>query len=136
MSDENTSSTPLRDLDPNVGDDVSTWAARNPQKDIIPPRKNSQPKKSEAAKALAEKNRQEKREKNEAMMFDIRALWNVITQGIKTIAATYKKKEKDVERLVLDQTRFKKRRAPSIRNAIVAAKARELNEGEGHLCTL
>lgn len=130
MSSDVITPTPLLDLDPNGVDDASTWAARNPQKDIIPPRKNPQPKKSAAAKALAQKNRDEKRAKNDAMMFDVNALWNVIRQGIKDIATTHKRKEKDIEQLVLDKSRFKKRRAPNIRNALVAAKARELNDGE------
>lgn len=103
MSSDVITPTPLLDLDPNGVDDASTWAARNPQKDIIPPRKNPQPKKSAAAKALAQKNRDEKRAKNDAMMFDVNA----------------KRKEKDIEQLVLDKSRFKKRRAPNIRNALV-----------------
>lgn len=113
MSSDVITPTPLLDLDPNGVDDASTWAARNPQKDIIPPRKNPQPKKSAAAKALAQKNRDEKRAKNDAMMFDVNA----------------KRKEKDIEQLVLDKSRFKKRRAPNIRNALVAAKARESDFG-------
>lgn len=110
-------------------DHVSTWAQRNPLKEIIPPRKNAQPKKSASQKELEAKNRELAREKSERMNQDIKALLDTLDEGIEKIANEYSKPLKAVSQLVKQTTRFVKSRAACVRNAVVSAKSKELNKG-------
>lgn len=114
---------------PNSEDHVSTWAQRNPLKEIIPPRKNPQPKKSASQKELAAQNRELASQQNKLMHQDIQALLNTLDAGIEKIANDYKKPIKAISQLVKQTTRFVQSRAVCLRNAVVSAKSKELNKG-------
>lgn len=63
------------------------------------------------------------------MNLDIKALLAVFEKGIEKIATDYKKPVKAVSQIAKNTTRFVKRRAASIRNAVVSMKSKELNQG-------
>ncbi|KAF6751974.1 hypothetical protein DFP72DRAFT_1070675 [Ephemerocybe angulata] len=109
-------------------DTTSTWAARNPLKEIIPPRRNSQAVKSAAEKAALKIARDARRKDAEHLNEDVVDLLASIEHGIDTLASKHSQPRQRVEQMVLSTSRYVKKRAPSLTNALIHAKGREMNE--------
>lgn len=105
----------------------TTWADRSNQ-EVIPVRA-PRPKVSDAVKASKAIITQQAREKNEAFTHDLVQLSRQTNTLVEEMAKRHGKKPSAVRHILTHGSAFKKRRAPNLQNALVHAKALELNEG-------
>lgn len=112
-------------------DPSSTYALRNPLKDVIPPKQNASKRKKTDSEQRAEKlSRDKKRQKSDAFRDDVQALLAAQEDGIAELARRHGYKREYVEQAVKRSSSYKPRRAPTVPNALVAAKRKELNTGK------
>ncbi|KAH7904823.1 hypothetical protein BJ138DRAFT_978571, partial [Hygrophoropsis aurantiaca] len=105
----------------------STWAARNPGRPVIPTR-DPLPRLSDAQKA-SRKIAAEQRERHAKSLQDAAVkLVEEHNQKIKELARAHSVTEKHVKDLVGSHSHFHSTRQPQVLNALMHAKAKELNE--------
>ena len=110
-------------------DPSSTWAGRNPSKDIIPPRQNVKRKQTETEKRTAELRRQKSRKALDDLKEGINTFLENEKAAIAELAIKHGRKQEYVEKLVKGTYLYGKKCSPSLYNALLHAKAKELNEG-------
>ncbi|KAJ3519261.1 hypothetical protein NMY22_g13288 [Coprinellus aureogranulatus] len=103
----------------------SEWQARNPARDVIPPKANSQPRKGGAAKRAQEVQRSQSRQKLVELKDDVRTLTAGLNESIKALAEKHGRKVKFVKHLAKNTSLYKPERQPTLPNALVHAKAEE-----------
>lgn len=106
--------------------DDSTHALRNPLQDVIPPYKKPKHKKNattEVEKAAIE-------ERHSALQDDFASFFENQKKAIEDIVEKHHKKPEYVRRILTSAPRAEGMRAPSLYNALVHYKGKELNEGE------
>ncbi|KAF6742547.1 hypothetical protein DFP72DRAFT_860399 [Ephemerocybe angulata] len=113
---------------PHVIDTSSSYALRNPLREIIPPRLNGQAKQTPLEKAATQEHREKDREKKALFHEELQALRDTIKEEVKAIADRHSQKPEHVESLALSLSRFKKTRGLNIQNALVHAKKKEVND--------
>lgn len=110
-------------------DFTATHAGRHPAQPLIKARKNSK-KKSKADKESTKLAQAAGREKNILLDKDVEELLRDLDAGINTVAEKHSKKPEYIKKLVVKSTHYKKKRAVSLRNAIVHWKSKQMNAGE------
>lgn len=111
-------------------DHTSSFASRNPTKQLQSSRARPRPKISDAAKITADAKRQQHKENASALRVEIVAFLDVRKTEIGRLAKKYNKSEAIIKQLLSNETSYQNTRAPSLRNALVHAKGQEVNEGE------
>ncbi|KAG6879142.1 hypothetical protein C0992_004900 [Termitomyces sp. T32_za158] len=109
-------------------DQPSTHASRNPQKQIIAPRKNYT-KTSAAEKATAEVHKAMKKERKAALQDAINAFTEQCDKLAQELADKFNLKVKKAHQLLSNMLVIKQKRHVNMCNALVAHHGRELNEG-------
>ena len=113
---------------------TATYAGRNPLKEIIHPRQKATVTKTDAQKRADALKRSQGRSKLEELKADVDALQASQEEAIKELSKRHGKKVEYVRRMVLGTSLYKKPRRPGLQNALISAKAKELNEGKSHTC--
>jgi hypothetical protein len=105
----------------------STWAARNPQKDIIPSRNRE--KLTETEKATRKLGQEQARLKKSLLTADVDAYIAERDATIEQLAAKHSQKSDYIKSLVNNSSGFKNKREPALHNALAHFKAVEVNKG-------
>src|ERR1700722_3960097 len=112
-------------VDPNI---ENNWAARNPMKDIIPTQACKKRTEAQlASRALITKANKASRA---FLMQDIDAFLDGQANLIKGLAEKHSVKPEYIKKLVNPITTYKKKRIPTLPNAIAHVKAMEINQGQ------
>ena len=113
----------------------ATWAGRNASRPIIKPRAVSSRPLTEAVKKARKITREQNQEANERLRNAVTMF--VVDQNAKIseIAKAHNIKEKRVQSLVVNQTQYRSTRKTQLYNALISAKAREVNAGKCSLFT-
>lgn len=114
---------------PALGMGPSTWATRNPLKDVQSSRARPYQKLSDAEKISREKKATASRKKMLALSTDIRAFKEDQVLRIEQLAKKHDKKSDYIEGLVLNETVYKDNRSVNLWNAKIHAKTVEVNSG-------
>jgi hypothetical protein len=107
----------------------TTWAARNPTRPILNPRP-APARLTEAQKASRAIAREQKKANAKRLDDDIKQFTEDQHAKLEEIAKTHNVKVEKVKDLVGASTHYKKSRKPTLHNAIVHAKAMEVNQGK------
>jgi len=109
--------------------DNTTWAARNPTRPILNPRP-APARLTEAQKASKAIAREQKKANAKRLDDDIKRFTEEQHAKLEEIARTHNIKVEKVKDLVGVSTHYKKSRKPTLHNAILHAKAMEVNQGK------
>lgn len=107
---------------------LSTFASRNADQPVIPVRPRAV--QSNALKATKEATRLVNAAAKKAFTADMDAFLVNRDAEITNLAIKYGKKADKVKSLLLHSSHFKQKRAPSLQNALVKAKGKEINSGK------
>jgi hypothetical protein len=108
---------------------TTTWAARNPLKDVQSSRRRAKIHLTDAEKSARDLKCQLKRTHAVELQQDINAFNTERDNRILELARKHSKKPSYIRTLITSATHYKKKRAPSLRNALVHHKSLEVNEG-------
>ena len=111
---------------------TSTWSTRNPQRPVIPPR-TSKPKQplSEAERASRQIAAEQRSGRREALQADIKMYLEEQARKLDAIAAAHGVTVKYLNNIVTSKTHYHTTRKPHLMNALMHAKAKEVNAGKG-----
>ena len=107
-----------------------TYAARNPQKDIIPPRANTQPKQTDSQVRATQIRRAQSRLDTERFHEDVSNHLAQEHEAVEALASKHGRSVKFVKSFIRNETTYKQKRAPTLKNALTHAKAKQLKEGK------
>lgn len=108
--------------------DSSSWASRNPTRPVIPTR--SHPARlTEAQKASRALKTAQNKERSKALQDAIAQFVQDHGKKLHELALAHHVSDDHVKNLIGLQTHYKKTREPQLRNALVHAKSKEVNEG-------
>jgi hypothetical protein len=107
---------------------TSTWASRNPLKDVQPSRVRIKIKITDAEKATRNIKRQLNKSNALALRADVDMFCVDRDTRILEMSKKYSKKPSYIRALLTQVSHYKKSRAPSLRNALVHHKTLEINE--------
>jgi hypothetical protein len=113
----------------NGGHSTTTWAIRNPLKDVQTPRACSKKTLTDAVKAAHDTKRQLNRANAVALQADLNAFTLQCDGRVLELAKRYSKKPSYIQLMLTNMTHYKKSRAPSLQNALIHHKSIEVNEG-------
>jgi hypothetical protein len=113
---------------------TTTWASRNPLKDVQPSRVRSRVIRTDAEKATYEARRQLNKTNAQALQAAIDVFCAERNTKIEQLAKEYGKKAAYIRNLVTNATHYKNTRAPSLKNALVHHKSVEVNSSKSVLC--
>jgi hypothetical protein len=114
---------------PSTQLDASSFATRNPTKDIIPTRVRHHAKRTNAETVTANAKRKLNKENANALKIETTQFLNHRDTEISRLAKKFHKSESHMKQLLTNQSNYQYTRAPSLRNALVHAKGLEMNEG-------
>ncbi|KAI6010078.1 hypothetical protein PISMIDRAFT_16996 [Pisolithus microcarpus 441] len=121
---ENSAGAPLA---PMAEMNNSTWQARNPNRPVIPSRVSKKNKISNAERASRQIAAEQRATKHEALQADINLYLKEQKRRLETIATTHDVTVKYMDCLVTSQTYYHTTRKPHLVNALIHAKAKEVN---------
>jgi len=109
---------------------LSSFASRNPTRDVNPVRVRQHPKITDAEKITAEAKRQLNKENAAALQLEVEQAFDARNTEVSRIAKKHNKTDLYIRQILAKETNFRGTRAPSLRNALVHAKGVEMNEGK------
>ena len=115
---------------------TSTWSARNPHRQVIPPRTSKQKQLSEAERASCQIAAEQRSSKREALQADINTYLEEQKSKLDAIAMAHGITVKYLNSLVTSKTHYHTTRKPHLMNALMHAKAKEVNTGKDLLLFL
>jgi hypothetical protein len=110
--------------------DVSSLASRNPTRDIIGARVRPREKLSNAEKFTAAAKQKLNKDNAADLKLEISEFFDGRDTEIDRLAKKYNKSVSHIKQLFNNGSTYKNTREPSLRNALVHAKTREMNEGK------
>ena len=115
---------------PHIIPDTSSLAARNPTRDVLPKRTRVQLKRSHAEIVTANARHNLNKANAISLQLEIEEFFNLRDGEILRLAEKYHKSEANIKMLLTGGSKYRNRRAPSLRNALVHAKGLEMNESK------
>ena len=110
---------------------ISTWSARNPHRPIIPPRTSKPMQLSEAERASRQIAAEQRSSKREALQADIKTYLEEQKCKLDAIATAHGVTVKYLNNIVTSKTHYHATRKPHLMNALMHAKAKEVNSSKG-----
>ncbi|KIK13558.1 hypothetical protein PISMIDRAFT_34620, partial [Pisolithus microcarpus 441] len=115
----------------------STWQVRNPNRPVIPSRVSKKNKISITERASHQITAEQRATKRKALQADINLYLEEQKRRLETIATTHDVTVKYMDRLVTSQTYYHTMHKPHLMNALIHAKAKEVNSGDlSEVCEL
>jgi hypothetical protein len=123
LSPSPTSAGPLRE------GNSSTWAARNPTRPVIRPR-TPPPRLTDAQKASRKIKRDQQKDATKLLHDGISEYLDEQRVKVEALARTHNVTPKHINDIIGVRTNYHKSRKPRLMNALIHAKAKELNTGK------
>ena len=115
---------------------ATTFASRNPLKDVQPPRFRFRDSQTDAAKLGRAEKKLKRDRKADSLSEGVEGIINSRDAAIKDLAQDLDMTEKAIRTLVNGETHYVKRRKPSMYNALVHKAKSEMNDGNPLLIPL
>jgi hypothetical protein len=109
---------------------TTTWASRNPLKDVQPSRQRIRPHHTDAERMARDKKRQLNRTNAAALKEDIDTFFAERDERIAELAKKHSRKPSYIRLLLTNATHYTNPRAPTLKNALVHHKTKEVNESK------
>ena len=107
----------------------TTWASRNPFKDVQPTRTRTKKTLTGAEKVTRDARRKVLQANNQALQDDVTLFQEERDTKIQDLATKHSKTVDGVHLLLTNATHYKQSRAPSLQNALIHHKTEEVNAG-------
>jgi hypothetical protein len=107
----------------------SSFAGRNPTKDIIPSRLRQRKTLTNAEKLSANARRLLNKNNADALQVELDAHFLHREEEVARLSEKFSKSSDYIQRILNTETSYKKSRAPSLHNALIHQKTQEVNGG-------